>query len=230
MQFLARVVTLSVLALALGGCGGSPGGAADSSGNPSANSQSGSGSDSNSAIVDGQASNGAPVQNGNVAMQCATGPALTATTDANGAWSVVLSGQGFPCLVSVSGGSLPPGQSLYSLALAAGHLNVTPLTTMMLASGFAMPPALLATNIPPAAQAAAALLQGVASVSVILAASGYPAMPPDPFNGAFQPVAGDVHAEFLLRLTQSLAAANLTLDQLTALLAAGGTGVTVPLS
>jgi hypothetical protein len=90
----------------------------------------------------GTAAVGAPIAGGKVEVRCQGGATLlTATTTATGTWQVDTTGQALPCAVRVTGGSLAQGQAYYSVALAFGTLNVTPLTDLMVANAAARTPA-----------------------------------------------------------------------------------------
>ncbi|MDM0011001.1 hypothetical protein QTH87_00995 [Variovorax sp. J22P168] len=180
--------------------------------------------------LSGIAATGAPVANSAVAVQCVGGKATTASTDSNGAWSVSLTDATFPCLVTVSGGSLPAEQSLYSVALDASAVNVTPLTSLVVASAAQAAPSALASGSG-LADAAKALEQGLAKVNAILKASGYAPLAGNPLTASFSPVAGDLHDDLIAQLMRSLADENTDLGKLlTAVAAAGDKVVQVPLT
>lgn len=84
--------------------------------------------------LQGTAAIGMPVSGGAVRVKCAAGSALQTVTDANGDWSVTFSGQTMPCAIQVSGGNLPGGITLHSVALQPGVANVTPLTDLIVAN------------------------------------------------------------------------------------------------
>lgn len=97
-----------------------------------------------SVMLSGTAATGAPIANATVTVRCVNAVPVTVTTTDAGRWSADLSESvAFPCLVTVSGGSLPAGASLHSLAVAAGHVNVTPLTDLVLAKAAQASPSTL---------------------------------------------------------------------------------------
>lgn len=206
-----RTLASSMLLLALAACGG------------------GGGSPVGGSSLTGTAAIGAPVVGGAVTVRCATGAVISATTTTGGAWSAALDGQAFPCLVAVSGGNIPAGQTLFSLAVDTSNLNVTPLTTLVLASAFDADPATL-TTLPTLDAARSALQQGVTEVTAFLESAGYASVPANPFVDVFQPVAGDPYDDLLEQLTRSLADAGMSTDDLVADLASGSSTVAVPLT
>jgi len=224
--FFRSLVSAAVL-VTLAACGG---GGGTSTTTPPINETPKSPAEPAKVQVTGVAATGAPVQNGNVTIQCASGASLSTTTDANGAFSATVDNQTFPCLVTVSGGNLPEGLSLYSLALSASNVNVTPLTGLVLASALnAAPSTLAASSLTDAA--AAALETGLANVNASLAASGYKAISGNPLTDAFQPVAGDVHDDLISQLLRSLKDENQSYAQLLVDVAAAGSAkVSIPLT
>lgn len=179
--------------------------------------------------LSGTAAIGAPVVGGTVTVRCATGSAIRVTTTAGGAWSAALDGQAFPCLVAVSGGNVPAGQTLYSMAVDTQDLNVTPLTTLVLAAAFGDDPANL-TTLPTLDAAREALEEGVTKVTAFLESSGYASVPANPFTDTFAPVAGDPYDDLLEQIARSLEDAGITPEQLIEEVASGEPDVTLPLT
>jgi hypothetical protein len=177
--------------------------------------------------LSGVAATGAPVANGNVTVQCASGSSVTTTTDAAGAWSATLTDQAFPCLVSVAGGSLPSGRTLYSIASDASSVNVTPLTSLVVASAAKAAPETVAAG---GLGAVAELLPSAQTkVNAMLKASGYTPLTGNAFTSVFEPKAGDAHDDLIAQLMRSLADEGVTLERLvTDVAAAGDAGVPVP--
>lgn len=212
-RHILRILASTAFVLALASCGG--------------------GSDTSSSSSDpslsGVAAIGAPVSGGTVTVRCATGPTLTATTRADGSWSAVLDGQTFPCMVSVTGGNVPAGQTLHSLALGTGHLNVTPLTTLVLAAALGVDPDDL-TTLPSLEEARAALEQGITKVAAFLEASGYSGVPSDPFTQSFVPTAGDAYDDLLEQIARSLDDAGISVGELIETVASGNDNVPLPLT
>jgi hypothetical protein len=177
--------------------------------------------------LSGVAATGAPIANGNVTVQCASGSSVTTTTDAAGAWTATLTDQAFPCLVSVGGGSLPPRRTLYSIASDASSVNVTPLTSLMVASAAKAAPETIAAG---GLDAVSRLLaDSQAKVNAMLKASGYTPLTGNAFTSVFEPKAGDAYDDLIAQLMRSLADEGVTLEQLvTNVAAAGDAGVPVP--
>jgi len=114
-DFLNRATSIAglVFATALMGCGG------------------GSTVATNSVTLTGLAATGAGIANAAVTAKCASGAPLVGTTDANGSYTLVLEGRTLPCMVQVTGGT--PAVTLYSFAQAAGRVNITPVTDLIVA-------------------------------------------------------------------------------------------------
>lgn len=128
---LIPTAALSVLTLAvLAACGGGGSGATDT---PAADP---------SLRLSGTAATGAALVNASVSVKCANASG-TATTDANGAYSLSLTGGALPCVIQVSGEQGGVAVTLHSLAEAgstdaasgvtSAAANVTPLTEMIVA-------------------------------------------------------------------------------------------------
>jgi hypothetical protein len=88
--------------------------------------------------MSGTAAVGFPIVGGTVSVKCAGGSAITpVTTSSAGAWNVSVSGQTLPCAVQVSGGtinSVANTLTYQSIGTAAGTVNITPLTTLLMAN------------------------------------------------------------------------------------------------
>lgn len=159
-----------------------------------------------STTLSGTAATGAPVAGGQVSVTCGTASPVAATTAANGTWRVDVPDAVFPCIVAVSGGSLPAGMSLYGYATAATNVNVTPLTTLIGAY------ALKAAN---GATLTQALLDGaVAEVNELLATAGLPPLPADPLTVTFTPAPGDAYDDYLETVMATLASQDVELAEL----------------
>lgn len=156
-------------------------------------------------------------------MQCASGDALSAKTSAEGTWSAA--SQTFPCLVSVSGGHVSAGQMLYPLALDATHLDVTPLTTLVLAGAFGTDPASL--TLPAIGAARAALQEGLVQDSRTFAGVWLYLGSHGPLTG-LSPGAGDPYDDFLEQFARSPSGEGISQDDLVAGAASGSTGLAVP--
>ena len=145
-----------------------------------------------SSTLSGTAATGLPITNATVTVQCQAGPALTATTNATtGRWQVTLgSSAQLPCALQVSGGSLPGGVQYHSLALAAGTVNITPWTDLVLANATQQAPAnwyastQLASNLQALSQAA--LDAALARVNTQLGVNNALVDSRNPFTASFQ--------------------------------------------
>lgn len=183
--------------------------------------------------LSGVAATGAPMQGAAVTVTCAAGPMRTGTTGADGAWTVTLDeATVMPCIVSASGGT--PPVVLHSLATAAGHVNITPLTNLALAGAAGEDPAAwLASNGGSLATALARLADNLpaalAALSESLADSGYQMPSGDIMTMPFTPAAGDPYDDALEALAAGLAGNGISYADLVARIAdAGTTPVTLP--
>jgi hypothetical protein len=91
--------------------------------------------------VSGTAAIGAAITDGTVTAVCSDGTGFTeaVTTDTNGNWSGEITDGAMPCALQVTGGN--PPVTLHSYATAAGTVNITPLTDMIVASATGQTPA-----------------------------------------------------------------------------------------
>ncbi|WP_155027731.1 hypothetical protein [Burkholderia pseudomallei] len=95
---------------------------------------SNSGTSSPSVITSGTAAVGSPIVGGTVTLKCASGATASATTTADGTYSVTLKSADYPCVALVSGGQAKGAalaSALHSVAAAPGTTNVTPLTDLI---------------------------------------------------------------------------------------------------
>ena len=89
----------------------------------------GGGSSPANPTITGLAATGAALANANLAAKCASGAALSGKTGADGTFSLELSGgQATPCLLQVNNGTV----TLHGFATQAGHINITPLTDLVI--------------------------------------------------------------------------------------------------
>lgn len=79
--------------------------------------------------LSGVAATGAPVANKTITIKCSTGGG-TATTDANGSFTVTLDGPTLPCMLEVESTTMG---KLHGYATAQGRVNLTPLSSLVLA-------------------------------------------------------------------------------------------------
>ena len=97
----------------------------------------GSGGDAvTSSIVSGVAATGLAIANGAVSLKCVAGDPAPATTGADGSYSVDVGGATLPCVARVAYNDAASGtqQRLHSLVQAAGNVNITPVTDMVMAN------------------------------------------------------------------------------------------------
>lgn len=99
----------------------------------------GGGSTTSSASLAGLAATGAGLPNATVTAKCASGAALTGTTDTNGNYTLVMDGRTLPCMVQVTSSS--PAVTLHSFAQSAGRVNITPVTDLIVAKALGADPA-----------------------------------------------------------------------------------------
>lgn len=173
----------------------------------------------------GTAATGAAVAAAAVEARCANGTG-TATTAANGSYTISIPGGQLPCALRVAGNSV----TLHSVASGSGltaTAQITPLTELVLAQATGREPAawfsgFVTTSAPTAAELAAATV----SVGETLAVAGVQtAAIGDPITAVLQPAsgsaAGNGYDQALDLLGQRLAAAGTPLAQLSTALAAG---------
>jgi hypothetical protein len=182
----------------------------------------------------GTAAIGAPVDGGTVTIKCSGGAALSTTTSASGKWSVQLSGQTFPCIVQVTGGSIGT-MTIHSVAQGAGNTNVTPLTDLIVAAALGQDPAQWLTSS--GSTLSTALAQLVAAMPAAqdrlfdsLEAAGYEMPGGDPFSAPFSPVAGDPYDDLLEAIGDALANSGLSYEDFVEDVATGGGEVEAPFS
>jgi hypothetical protein len=205
-----RHATTIALAAVLAACGGGDG--------------NGSSTAPTTQTLGGTAAVGAPIVGGSVAVSCAGGDALAATTSSTGTWTVTVSGQTLPCAVQVSGGTVGGSAStvkLHSIALAFdGTVNLTPLTDLAVAKLIAGDPAAwfakpVFTGVDQAAVAAA--VEALATSLGLATALGTT----DPFTAAFEAKAGDAIDDLLEALQAALGSLSKTYAALLTAAAAG---------
>jgi len=165
--------------------------------------------------LSGTAATGAPVASGLVSVTCGTASPVTTTTTSNGTWRVDVPNATFPCIVGVSGGSLPAGVQLFGYATSDTNVNVTPLTTLIGA---------YATRAANGGTLTQAMLDAaVTQVNDLLATAGLPPLPADPLTVTFTPVAGDKYDDYLETVMSTLAAQDITLTELVTEITTTGT-------
>ena len=216
------------VALALTACGGGGG-----SGTPVASTPT-----AVPVTLTGTAAVGVPLAGSTVSARCTTGAAVTpATTSATGQWTLNLGSVAMlPCAVEITGGTVSGAantQVLHSYAQAAGVVNVTPLTDMVVAMAANAQPtswfgALDATHPPvigtrlAAAQTTVIQALGTAHYSVP-ATAGF-----DLFSTTFNAALGDNYDGLLEAFAKGLAASGKTYPELLASVLAGGSSINLP--
>lgn len=156
---------------------------------------------------------GRPVAGAAITVKCSNGKTYTATSDAGGAYSVAVDAGALPCVFESSGGTaggVPFNVKLHSIALAAGVVNITPLTDFVVAA-FARTSAsaYFAGSFDAAAWArltAQALQSAEAVLIANLQALALTVPSTDFVTGAFTPVAGDAYDALLVALAAETAA------------------------
>jgi len=147
-------------AATLAACGG--GGSSDGGTTPTA------------LAISGTAAIGAPISGQTVEVKCAVGTA-SGTTNADGSYSLNVSGGSWPCVVRVS---VSAGAALHTVATAAGTsatANVTPATQLIVANLAAVDPEAYYTSFDSAAAAlitASAVATAQSNVIAVLQSAG----------------------------------------------------------
>ena len=201
----------------------------------------GGGSDSESSApvtqpaltISGTAATGAAISGGLIDVKCAAGTG-TATTIADGSYTVTISGGSLPCVMHVTAGST----ELYSLAAAGGgdavRANITPLSQLVAAQIAGADPATLFANFDASAQtrlSAANVATAIAAVtSALSGAIDLTGIDPlkDPLVAANGGTAGNTLDQKLDALKAALAAAGVTLADVTTTLVASGADTQAP--
>lgn len=219
---------LLALSLALSACGG---GGDDDNAPPvgGGGGAGGGGTPATDVTVAGSVAVGAPVAGATVTVKCAAATAVTTvTTDTEGAYTVQIPDNAFPCALQASGGDLPEAfTALHSLAATAEAtiVNITPLTDLALSraagigagSWFASP-----VGWPSAAEALPAAFDTLRTL-LLTQGFGVPASWPAgslaPLDLAFVPSrtpAPDTIDSLLEQVQAAAAAANTSFDTLVA--------------
>ena len=156
-------------------------------------------------VLSGVAAVGAPIVNAPVVAKCANGSgfSLHVTTNAQGAFSGEVSASALPCALKVTGSNI----TLHSYALAAGVINITPLTDLIIANASTLDPAVwYASNNWQLLESVLLLAQ--TNFYTVMLANGY-TMPQgvfNPFTTAF--IIGDTWDKLLDQLQAAIALSN----------------------
>lgn len=215
---MVKTAFAAAIALALAACGGE-----------------GDDSDAAAAMapstLSGVAAIGAPVVQGRVDCQCASGASATASTASDGSFSLGLLDSDYPCALRLTGGTAqdkPMTTPLHSLARSAGTANITPLTDLMVASVSGQRPAAWLAGARPGDMAGiitdARLSQALDSLSAALASLPDQLLLPanfHPITSLFGAQPEDSAHDLLEDYARALEAAGLTQDSATARVAAG---------
>lgn len=168
--------------------------------------------------ITGLAATGGALANAAVTAKCTSGASVSGTTGADGTFSLELAGgQTVPCLLEVSKGTV----ILHGFAAAAGHINVTPLTDLVISKALGSDAAAAFTNFD--ASKGAAINAGLVAAKIYVIAQVTPlagkAPSDDPLTGVFK--LGDSDDKLLDNLAVALAAAGKKLDDLRTAAASG---------
>ena len=169
--------------------------------------------------LEGLAATGAAVAGKVVTVKCAAGEPATTTTDSRGTFRFELSDRGMPCMLEVDAGGTMG--KLHGFTVTSGRVNITPLSSLVVARALRANPATAFTNI------SAAALNGandnLAAATTAVAGDANRLMgwtfSVNPMTGVF--AIGDDDDKALDALGASLASASSTLSTLTAAAAAG---------
>ena len=195
MRHIATYFLISTLAAALAACGGGGGGSSAGGGGTSSN------------VLSGLAAVGAAIAGGNVTAKCVAGPDLTGTTDSNGNFSLTLTAaHTAPCMLQVTKAG-PPSITLHSFATAAGQVNISPLTDLVVTKALGSDPATAFNSFGSSQGSAIASNLATAKAYVQNQVNGITGATPsiDPMAGTF--VVGDANDKILDALGAALQAA-----------------------
>lgn len=184
--------------------------------------------------LSGTAATGAAIAGGAIDVKCASGSGTT-TTNADGTYSISITGAALPCVLHVTGG----GTELYSLAEAgsasAVHANITPLSQLIAAQVAGGDPAALFANFDTSAQTrltasnvAAAITSVTAALSGAIDLTGVDPLK-DTLVAASAGTTGNALDQKLDALKAALAAAGITLADVTTALVASGPDSPAPI-
>jgi len=94
---------------------------------------SGAGNNGAGSLVTGVAATGLAISQGQVTLACTSGSTAPVSTAVDGSFSVDVSGVNLPCVAKVDYTDTTGSHTLHSLVRSAGHVNITPITDMVVA-------------------------------------------------------------------------------------------------
>ncbi len=201
------ISALTVAALALAGCGGGSPAVTALPPAPSAAPTS------SPLTLHGFVAVGRPVAGAALTLKCSNGKTYASASDGSGAFTAAVDAGALPCVLESSGGTVAGAAytaKLHSVALAAGTINVTPLTDLALAAfARSSAAAYFAGSFDAAAWArltAQALQSAEALVIANLQALALSVPAADFFTGTFAPVESDAYDALLAALAAETAA------------------------
>lgn len=178
----------------------------------------GCGGDDSENSIEGVAATGAAISGAAVSAKCSTGSPIAGTTTSTGYFKLNLDPEAtVPCIVRVTAS----GNTFYGFAAGNGRVNVTPVTTLILARALGGDPATAYATFNAATQARIASNLAAATTSVVDSVSKLAGIAPtaNPISGALQ--VGDRNDQVLDRLAAALQAANSSYTVLNAAAAQG---------
>lgn len=195
------VLAVASCVLLLTACGG--GGGVEGVANPA------------NGTLGGTAAVGTPIVGGAVKVICAGGSAVAgATTSGVGAWQVSLSGQGLPCAVQVSGGTINGTANItpyHSIAMTLGTVNITTLTDLLVANlvGSATPSTWF-SGLASSPTTLSSIGQAQVDTALTKMRTALTALPPlatvNPISTNFTPTPGNVSDDMLAALQAAMKA------------------------
>lgn len=219
---IARCTTLTALAVALlAGCGGDPTPAPPPPPAPPA-----------SVTISGTAATGAAIAGAAVNARCAIGGG-SATTAADGSYTITIASAELPCVVQVAPTGATPLHGLAIGSTSSVVAQITPLTQLLVANAAAADPATWFVAFDAAAAArldAASIASSRSAIVALLAAVGVDIAPAgDLLTATLRPgVSGDAYDAALLALAGTLTTAGTTLPELTQAVVTTAIGRTTP--
>ena len=162
---------------------------------------------SNTGSLNGLAATGAAIANGAVTARCVAGPVITGSTNASGVFDLPLTASHTaPCMLQVTGGT--PVVTLHSFASAAGRVNISPTTDLVVAKALASDPAAAFAAFDAAKGSTITAALATAKTYVQVQVTAITGLTPsiDPMSGTF--VVGDANDKVLDALGTAITAAS----------------------